>query len=110
MTKVLLFDIGGTVFDWNTAILEALERVCPEASTSQLDRPAFATACRAGFLNLNGAVARVERAWLTADQPPPPNDELSGQTFRQRHVMRLSPTGPPAVLPALSSVGAYAEN
>jgi len=66
--KVLLFDIGGTVFDWNTAILAALERVSPAGGALRFDRQAFALACRAGFLNLNGAVVRGERTWLTADQ------------------------------------------
>jgi 2-haloacid dehalogenase len=67
-TKVLIFDIGGTVFDWNTAVVEALDRVAPLQSISQLDRQAFAFACRAQFLELNGAIMRGEKPWLTADQ------------------------------------------
>ena len=63
-TKVLIFDIGGTVFDWNTAILDALERIGP----TPLDRRAFALACRTNFLGLTGAVMRGEKPWMTADQ------------------------------------------
>jgi 2-haloacid dehalogenase len=66
--KVLIFDIGGTVFDWNTAVVEALDRIVPLRNTPQLDRQAFALDCRAQFLELNGAVMRGEKPWLTADQ------------------------------------------
>lgn len=66
--KVLIFDIGGTVFDWNTAIVETLNRLVPEAAMSAPDRLQFATACRAGFLDLNGRVMRGEKPWMTADE------------------------------------------
>jgi 2-haloacid dehalogenase len=65
--KVLIFDIGGTVFDWNTAIVEALQRAVPgriDGAKSEV----FALACRAGFLSLIGAVVRGDRPWLTADE------------------------------------------
>jgi 2-haloacid dehalogenase len=64
----LIFDIGGTVFDWSTAFLETLDRFLPHAGRPQLDRDAFAFAVRARFLDLNGAVNRREIPWLTADQ------------------------------------------
>lgn len=66
--KVLIFDIGGTVFDWNTAIVETLNRLVPERAMSGMDRLLFATACRAGFLDLNGRVTRGEKPWMTADE------------------------------------------
>jgi len=66
--KVLIFDIGGTVFDWNTAVVETLDRVVPQQSIPQSDRQAFALACRALFMDLNGAIMRGEKPWLTADQ------------------------------------------
>ena len=66
--KVLIFDIGGTVFDWNTAVIETLDRIAPPKSTPNLDRQGFAFGCRAQFLELNGAVMRGEKEWLTADQ------------------------------------------
>ena len=68
IAKVLIFDIGGTVFDWNTAVVETLDRIALLKNTRQLDRQAFATACRAQFLELNGAIMRGEKPWLTADQ------------------------------------------
>ena len=66
--KVLIFDIGCTVFDWNTAVVETLGRVVSLQSMPQPDRQAFAFACRAQFLELNGAIMRGEKPWLTADQ------------------------------------------
>ena len=66
--KVLIFDIGGTVFDWNTAVVETLDRLIPLQNMPQPDRQAFATDCRARFLELNGAIMRGEKLWLTADQ------------------------------------------
>jgi 2-haloacid dehalogenase len=66
--KVLIFDIGGTVFDWNTAVVETLDRIVPLQSMSRPKRQAFALDCRARFLGLNGAVMRGEKPWLTSDQ------------------------------------------
>lgn len=66
--KVLIFDIGGTVFDWNSAIIESLDRLAPQHLKPDLDRKAFAFACRERFLALNGAVMRGERPWLTSDE------------------------------------------
>src|SRR5687767_14074038 len=63
-TKVLTFDIGGTIFDWSTAILDALERI----AAPPLDRRAFTMGCRHGFLDLTGAVVRGDKSWMTADQ------------------------------------------
>ena len=66
--KVLIFDIGGTVFDWNTAVIETLARVNPQHGKPGFDSQAFALACRSRFLELNGAIMRGEKPWLTADQ------------------------------------------
>jgi 2-haloacid dehalogenase len=66
--KVLIFDIGGTVFDWNTAITDTLQRLVPEDHMSGEDRRRFALACRAGFLLTSGAVVRGDEKWMTADQ------------------------------------------
>ncbi len=66
--KVLIFDIGGTVFDWNSAVVETLDRLVPPQSMPKPDRQAFAFACRARFMELNGAIMRGEKSWLTADQ------------------------------------------
>lgn len=67
-TQVLIFDIGGTVFDWNTALLEALKIAFPDENTVDFDRGAFALDCRARFLDVTAAVVRGERPWQTADQ------------------------------------------
>jgi 2-haloacid dehalogenase len=63
-TKVLIFDIGGTIFDWNAAILDALDRI----AAPPLDRRAFTLCCRSEFLQMTGAVVRGEKPWMTADQ------------------------------------------
>ena len=67
-TGMLVFDIGGTVFDWNSAITETLDRIAPRNAGPSLDHQAFAFACRERFLEMNGAVIRGEQKWMTADQ------------------------------------------
>lgn len=67
-TKVLIFDIGGTVFDWNTAITDTLQRFAPIEHMSDEDRRRFALACRARFLSTGAAVVRGEEPWMTADE------------------------------------------
>lgn len=64
----LVFDIGGTVFDWSAAMIEALDRVLPRATRPDLDREAYAFEARGRFMELNGAVIRREIPWMTADQ------------------------------------------
>lgn len=66
--KTLIFDIGGTVFDWSSAIVEALDRVVPEPLRQRIDATAFSFACRSAFLDLNAAVTRGEAPWHTSDQ------------------------------------------
>jgi 2-haloacid dehalogenase len=67
-TTRLIFDIGGTVFDWRTAMLEVLDRIVPVAHRETLEREAFTFSVRSRFLDLNGAVNRREVPWMTADQ------------------------------------------
>lgn len=64
MPDVLIFDIGGTVFDWSSAVIEALGVA---ASHRHLDAAAFAYACRQRFMEINGDVIAGRRAWMTAD-------------------------------------------
>lgn len=66
--RVLIFDIGGTVFDWNSAVVETLERILPRQRARELDPQAFALSCRAGFLELNSAVMHGDEPWMNADQ------------------------------------------
>ena len=42
---VLLLDIGGTVFDWRSALIDGLERIQSDDLRS-LDKEAFSTAWR----------------------------------------------------------------
>lgn len=64
----LIFDIGGTVFDWSAGMIEALDCVLPRETAPDLDRVRFAFETRARFMDLNGAVIRHEIPWITADQ------------------------------------------
>lgn len=66
--RALIFDIGGTVFDWNTAVIETLGRLVPRATIAPLDLHGFSLTARARFMDLNGQITRGERPWLTADQ------------------------------------------
>ena len=65
--KVLTFDVGGTVFDWLSAIADRLAPVLAGMPQKKLDPKEFAIAVRAGFLELYGSVYRRERAFLPAD-------------------------------------------
>ena len=59
----LIFDIGGTVFDWLSAVnARELDAVSPTHRPPGLDPNAFAVAVRAGFFELYGQVVRGERA------------------------------------------------
>ncbi len=66
--RALIFDIGGTVFDWNTAVIETMGRVVPRTMIPPLDSERFSLSARARFMDLNGAIVRGEKPWLTADQ------------------------------------------
>jgi len=52
--KTLLFDIGGTVFDWNAPLVAALGR---HPALAGINARAFSLACRAGFLQAAEAAA-----------------------------------------------------
>jgi 2-haloacid dehalogenase len=66
--RALIFDIGGTVFDWHTALVKALEAVAPNSHGQNLDTGAFAYACRDRFLTLCGSVMSGKQPWMTSDQ------------------------------------------
>jgi 2-haloacid dehalogenase len=65
--RAVVFDVGGTVFDWLTAVTGALAAVAPARQPLGFDAARFAVAIRAGFLERYGQVYRGERPWLTAD-------------------------------------------
>ena len=82
--SILFFDIGGTVFDWETAIVEALAAGnLIEAS----QRRAFAWQCREIFLADSSAVRRGLRPWQEADELF--SAVIDGQL--QRHKVNASP-------------------
>lgn len=66
--RALIFDIGGTVFDWSTALKDALDAVLDRHAEVDVDRTAFAYDCREAFLHLCGAVARQEIEFQTSDE------------------------------------------
>ena len=66
--KALIFDIGGTVFDWNTAILEVLEKILPPGSAPTVDQSAFAMTCRAKYLDAISKVVSGKSPWATSDE------------------------------------------
>jgi 2-haloacid dehalogenase len=65
--RALIFDIGGTVFDWNTPVVETLKHVVPQAILSDLNLQSFSLDARARFMDLNGQIMRGEQPWLTAN-------------------------------------------
>jgi 2-haloacid dehalogenase len=67
-SRALIFDIGGTVFDWHSAVIEALALAIPADTLTNIDVKAFAYACRDKFLTLNSRVMKGEQAWMTSDQ------------------------------------------
>lgn len=61
----LIFDIGGTVFDWHTSIVTALSS---HECFSGIDPAEFAVACRAGFLEEVGQLAEGGAPRITSDE------------------------------------------
>lgn len=60
--EVLLFDVGGTVFDWDTAIIEALAATDVAQSLSP-DLAAFSSAWRGRSMIEMYEIARLETPW-----------------------------------------------
>lgn len=59
---VLLFDVGGTVFDWNTAIVEALA-AAEFVRSARIDRAAFSSAWRERSMIEMYAIADLTAPW-----------------------------------------------
>lgn len=76
--SILFFDIGGTVFDWETAIIEALAE---SGLVAAPDRRQFAWDCRASFLADSSAVQRELLPWTEADELF--SDVVDGQLQRR---------------------------
>ena len=67
MVKAILFDVFGTTVDWRSSIIEELNRFGDEVGLNA-DWSMMADMWRAGFRELQGRIARGERAWITMDQ------------------------------------------
>ena len=67
MVKAILFDVFGTTVDWRSSIIAELENFGDEHGLEE-DWPIMADRWRAGFRELQGRIARGERAWITMDQ------------------------------------------
>jgi 2-haloacid dehalogenase len=66
--KALTFDIGGTVFDWMSAIVRPVDSILAARPNAGINARGFAIAVRQNFLDTQGRIARRERAALPADQ------------------------------------------
>lgn len=64
--KALTFDVGGTVFDWQTAI-QAKVRPLNDARSAEIDVPQFALDWRRRFFQLLAEVRAQKREWCSAD-------------------------------------------
>lgn len=64
--KALLFDVGGTVFDWHGTVQQAVERLAAERGV-QVDAGQFARDWRQRMFELLGQVRRGTLPWMNAD-------------------------------------------
>ena len=64
--EVLLFDIGGTVFDWRSTVINALE-VSDSADLRSVDKEAFSEAWRKQSLIEAEAIANLQADWRPFD-------------------------------------------
>jgi len=64
--EVLLFDVGGTVFDWRTAVIDALHATQSPALQAT-DREAFGLLWRKRSLIEIGAIAELSAPWRPFD-------------------------------------------
>ncbi len=64
--KVLTFDVGGSVFDWQTAVREAVQSLAQKRDV-EIDDHAFAMDWRVRMFQLLAQVRSKELGWLNAD-------------------------------------------
>ena len=107
---VLVFDVGGTVFDWHGSIRDAVERTAHAQGVS-LDAARFTNVWRRAALAMVGRVRAGELPWMTVDEVHDRtlNDLLPGTPLRDLpadarealvrvwHRMRAWPDAPPAI-------------
>jgi 2-haloacid dehalogenase len=87
--RALIFDIGGTVFDWHTAIVEAAIKAIPPQPRSLIDLGSFAYGCRDKFLTLNSSVMKGDTPWMTSDQMLA---AVMAEMCTEHELLNLSPT------------------
>ncbi len=64
--KALAFDVGGTVFDWHSAIRDELQRIADERGV-EIDAPQITNEWRFGMFRHLGRVRSGELPWMNAD-------------------------------------------
>jgi len=64
--KVLLFDVGGTVFDWKTTAIEKVRELTGDVLSAQ-ERQAFADEWRREFFAHREKVAHGHLPWMNSD-------------------------------------------
>ncbi|MGM0538031.1 MAG: HAD family hydrolase [Thermodesulfobacteriota bacterium] len=65
--KGLLFDVGGTVFDWKNTAREAIETLAREKGET-IDSEVFADDWRAGMFQVHTQVRQGNLPWMDADE------------------------------------------
>lgn len=65
--RALVFDIGGTIFDWHHTIAREVDRLAGERGVT-VDAPAFANTWRRGMFEVLTAVRSGELPWMNADE------------------------------------------
>lgn len=64
--QALTYDVGGTVFDWQTAIRDKVDPIARERQAG-IDVPQFALDWRRRFFDLLAEVRKGDRPWCSAD-------------------------------------------
>ena len=75
--KALVFDVGGSVFDWQTAVYDAMDALPPD-SLGDIDRKALAYAWRARSFE---ELAASEGAAAESGRPPAPFSQFLAQSL-----------------------------
>ncbi|MDZ7759192.1 MAG: hypothetical protein U5L00_02915 [Desulfovermiculus sp.] len=65
--KGLLFDVGGTVFDWKNTAREVIETLARKKGET-IDSEAFADDWRAGMFQVHTQVRQGNLPWMDADE------------------------------------------
>ena len=86
--KALTFDVGGSIFDWQTSTRSALRRIASERNVSVDDR-AFCFTWRRRMFESVAEIRNGSRAWQNADEI---HRALLDELAQQYPTLELSPT------------------